>query len=124
MQNWHAMEQQVRDRVTQARTAARIRALTQTFAPTTRRRDSVGITILRLANWVVARAMQLASGGLTRARQRPSGDDTLRLGNQRTHTTMCQEISQSLIRPSMGSGLSGRLIECYGRPYLTFHLEA
>ena len=95
MQNWHAMEQQVRDRVTQARSAARIRALTQTFAPTTRRRDSVGITILRLANWVVARAMQLASGGLTRARQRPSGDDTLRLGNQRTHTTMCQEISQA-----------------------------
>ena len=59
MQNWPAMEQQVRDRVTQARTAARMRALTQTFAPTTRRRDSVGITILRLANWVVARAMQL-----------------------------------------------------------------
>jgi hypothetical protein len=94
MQNWHAMEQQVRDRVTQARTAARIRALTQTFAPT-RRRDSVGITILRLANWVVARAMQLASGVLTRARQRPSGDDTLRVGNERTHTTMCQEISQA-----------------------------
>ena len=52
MQNWPAMEQQVRDRVAQARTAARIRTLTQEFAPTTRRRDSVGITILRLANWV------------------------------------------------------------------------
>ena len=59
MQNWHAIEQQVRDRVTQARTAAQIRALTQKFAPTTRRRDSVGITILRLANWVLACRMLL-----------------------------------------------------------------
>ena len=75
MQNWPAMEQQVRDRVAQARTAAQIRALIQTFAPTTRRRDSVGITILRLAHRVVARAMRLASG---------AGDNTLRVGLGRT----------------------------------------
>lgn len=58
-ENWYAVEQQVRDRLSEARAAARIRALTQKLAPTARRPNSVGITIIRLANWVLARAMQL-----------------------------------------------------------------
>ena len=58
-ENWYAVEQQVRDRLTEARAAARIRTLTQKLAPTARRPNSVGITIIRLANWVLARAMQL-----------------------------------------------------------------
>ena len=59
-ENWYAVEQQIRDRLTDARAAARIRALTQKLAPTARRPNYVGITIIRLANWVLARAMQLA----------------------------------------------------------------
>ena len=58
-ENWYAVEQQVRDRLSEARAAARIRALTQKLAPTARRPNSVGITIIRLASWVLARAMQL-----------------------------------------------------------------
>ena len=58
-ENWYAVEQQIRDRLTDAREAARIRALTRKLGPTARRPNSVGITIIRLANWVLARAMQL-----------------------------------------------------------------
>ena len=58
-ENWYPVEQQVRDRLSEARAAARIRALTQKLAPTARRPNSVEITIIRLANWVLARAMQL-----------------------------------------------------------------
>ena len=65
-ENWYAVEQQVRDRLSEARAAARIRALTQKLAPTARRPNSVGITIIRLENWALARAMQLCLG-LSRA---------------------------------------------------------
>ena len=58
-ENWYAVEQQVRDRLTEARAAARIRTLTQKFAPTARRPNSVGITIIRLVSRVLARATQL-----------------------------------------------------------------
>jgi len=54
------LEQQIRDRLTEARAAARIRIPTQKLAPTPRRQNSVGITIIRLSNWVLARAMQLS----------------------------------------------------------------
>jgi hypothetical protein len=57
-ENWYAVEQQVRDRLAEARAAARIRALTQKAAPTARRRN--GIAMIRLANWTSACAMQLA----------------------------------------------------------------
>jgi len=56
---WYIVEQQIRDRLTEALAAARIRTLTQELAPTARRPNSVGITIIRLASWVLARAMQL-----------------------------------------------------------------
>jgi len=58
-ENWYAVEQQVRDRLNEARTAARIRALTQRLAPTARRPNSVGTTLMRVARWVWARAMPL-----------------------------------------------------------------
>lgn len=58
-EDWYTVEQQIRDRLTEARAAARIRGLTQGLAPAARRPHSVGITIIRLANWVLARAMQL-----------------------------------------------------------------
>lgn len=57
-ENWCALEQQIRDRLTEARAAARIRTLTAKLAPTTRRPNAAGTTIIRLANWVLARAMR------------------------------------------------------------------
>jgi hypothetical protein len=58
-ENWYAVEQQVRDRLSEARAAAQIRTLTQKLAPTVRRPNSVGITGIRLASWVLVRAMRL-----------------------------------------------------------------
>jgi hypothetical protein len=55
---WYIVEQQIRDRLTEARAAARIQTLTQKLAPTARHPNVVGITIVRLANWVLARAMR------------------------------------------------------------------
>jgi hypothetical protein len=60
-ENWYAAEQEVRDRLSEARAAARIRTLTQGLAPAERRPHSVGIAFIRLARWVLARAMELAS---------------------------------------------------------------
>jgi hypothetical protein len=65
-ENWYAVEQQVRDRLNQARAAARTRTLIHGPALTARCPNSVGITIIRLENWVLACAMQL-SLGLSRA---------------------------------------------------------
>jgi hypothetical protein len=65
-ENWYAVEQQVHDRLTEARAAARTRTLLHRPAPTARRPNSVGITIIRQENWVLARAMHL-SLGLSRA---------------------------------------------------------
>ena len=56
-ENWYAVEQQVRDRLNEARAAARTGALNHGLAPSARRPNSVGI--IRLASWVLARAMQL-----------------------------------------------------------------
>ena len=56
-ENWYAIEQQIRDRLSEARAAARIRALTQKAAPTARRQNR--IAMIRLANRAWARAMQL-----------------------------------------------------------------
>ena len=65
-ENWYAVEQQVRDRLNEVRAAAPTRTVIHGPAPTVRRPNSVGITIVRLTNWAPARAMQL-SLGLSRA---------------------------------------------------------
>ncbi len=57
-EDWYTVEQQVRDRLTEARAAGRIRTLPPKLAPTARRPNVVGITIIGLANWVLARAMR------------------------------------------------------------------
>ncbi len=58
-EDWYTVEPHIRDRLTEARAAARIRTLTQELAATARRSNSVGITIIGLANRVLAHAMQL-----------------------------------------------------------------
>jgi hypothetical protein len=65
-ENWYAVEQQIRARPTEARARARTWTMTQGPTPAARRPHAVGITIIRLGSWVLARAMHL-SLGLSRA---------------------------------------------------------
>ena len=65
-ENWYAVEQQVRDRLNEARAAARTRTLSHRPALTACGPNSVRIIITHLKNEVLARAMQL-SLGLSRA---------------------------------------------------------
>ena len=53
-ENWYAVEQQIRDRITEARAAAQIRALTQNLAPTAPCPYSLGMAVIRLARWLKA----------------------------------------------------------------------
>lgn len=57
-ESWYAVEQEIHDRLTEARAAARIRALTRGLHPTARRPHWAAV--IRLARWVWARAMELA----------------------------------------------------------------
>ncbi len=86
-EDWYTVEQQIRDRISEARAAARVRTLTQKRAPTARRPNSVGITIIRLANWVLARAMPLPLE-LSRA-----------LANVRAATTRCESAARERSLP-------------------------
>ena len=59
-ENWYAVEQEIHDRLTEARAAARIRTLTRGLAPAARRPRFVGTAVIRrLGSWVWARAMEL-----------------------------------------------------------------
>lgn len=58
-ENWYALEQEVRDRLTEARAAARSRALVQDLIPPHRGRYAVGIALIRLGSWVLASGMRL-----------------------------------------------------------------
>ena len=58
-ENWYAVEQQIRDRLTEARARARTWTMTQGPTPAARRPHAVGITIILLGSWVWARAVQL-----------------------------------------------------------------
>jgi hypothetical protein len=84
-EDWYTVEQHIRDRLTEARAAGRIRTLTQKLAPTASLPNSVGITIIRLASWVLARAMQLE---LLRA-----------LANVRAATTRCESAASERTPP-------------------------
>jgi hypothetical protein len=57
-ENWYAAEQEIRDRITEARAAARIQALTRGLHPMAR--WAHWVVIIRLAKRVWARAMALA----------------------------------------------------------------
>lgn len=57
-ENWYAAEQEIRDRITEARAAARIQALTRGLHPTARWPHWA--VVIRLAKRVWARAMALA----------------------------------------------------------------
>jgi hypothetical protein len=53
-ENWYAVQQLAHDRITEARAAARVRALMRKHAPPHRGRYVVGIALIRLGGWLLA----------------------------------------------------------------------
>jgi hypothetical protein len=60
-ENWYAAEQEVRDRLTEARAAARLRTLTRGLGPEVRRTQLVRAAVIRLVGWVLTRAVERSS---------------------------------------------------------------
>jgi hypothetical protein len=56
-ENWYAVEQEIHDRLTEARAAARIQTLTRGLQPAAPR--PYWAAVIRLARWAWARAMEL-----------------------------------------------------------------
>ena len=79
-ENWYAVEQQVRDRLNEARSSARTRTLIQKFAPQARRPYSIRRAVTRLASWALTRALELP---LKRARALAN----VRAATKRGHST-------------------------------------
>ncbi len=55
-ENWYSAEQEIRDRISQAREAARVRCLIRELTPPPSRQDSVGAALMRWATRILARA--------------------------------------------------------------------
>jgi hypothetical protein len=51
-ENWYSAEQEIRDRISQARAAARVRSLVQELATPTPRRESFAAVLRRWATWI------------------------------------------------------------------------
>ena len=60
-ENWYAAEQEIRDRLTEARAAARLRTLTRGLRLEVRRPHFVRVAVIRLVSWVLTRAVELSS---------------------------------------------------------------
>jgi hypothetical protein len=60
-ENWYAAEQEIRDRLTEARAAARIRTLTRGLRPKSGRPHVARAGVIRLVKWVLTRAVELSS---------------------------------------------------------------
>jgi hypothetical protein len=58
-ENWYALEQHMHDRIIEARAFARSGALVRDLAPPNRARYAIGICLIRLGSWVLARGMRL-----------------------------------------------------------------
>lgn len=58
-ENWYALKQRVHDRLTEARAAARSRALIRELAAPHRGRYGVGVGLIRLVSWVSASGLRL-----------------------------------------------------------------
>jgi len=55
-ENWYAVEQEIRDRISQARAAARVRSLIQELTPPRPRRESAGAALIRWATRILTPA--------------------------------------------------------------------
>lgn len=56
---FYIVEQQIRDRLSEARAVARAHALAREAAPAHRARYAVGITLIRLGSWMLTHGMRL-----------------------------------------------------------------
>ena len=56
--NWYALQQQMHDRITEARAAARTQAVLAALAPPHRGWYALGVGLIRLGSWVLARAAE------------------------------------------------------------------
>jgi hypothetical protein len=52
-ENWYSAEQEIRDRISEARAAARVRTLVRESATSPPRRDSIVAVLRRWATWIV-----------------------------------------------------------------------
>ncbi len=57
--NWYALEQEMRDRIAEARAATRTRTMLREVAPPHRGRYAIGIALIRLGGWLLARGVKL-----------------------------------------------------------------
>ena len=53
--NWYALHQHMHDRINEARAAARTRQLLQALGPSPRGSYVLGLALIRLGSWVLAR---------------------------------------------------------------------
>jgi hypothetical protein len=58
-ENWYALQQQARDRIAEARADALGQTLMRELTPPHRRRYAVGIALIRLGGWLLARRATL-----------------------------------------------------------------
>jgi hypothetical protein len=58
-ENWYAVQQHAHDRITEARAVARAQTLMRELAPPHRGRYAVGMALIRLGSWVLARGVAL-----------------------------------------------------------------
>jgi hypothetical protein len=98
---WYIVEYQIRERLTGAREAARIRALTHDRTSTPRRMSSVRTTIIRLAKWALGWRNVRASGALTDAGQlRPATNRCESEREQGHHDALVAYPNADFTRPS------------------------
>jgi hypothetical protein len=52
-ENWYSAEQEIRDRISQARAAARVQSMLEELATPAPRRESIAAALRRWATWIV-----------------------------------------------------------------------
>lgn len=57
--NWYAIQQQIHDRINEARAIARAEAVKRAVAPSHRGRHAIGMALIRLGGWVLASGAQV-----------------------------------------------------------------
>lgn len=120
--NWYVVEHQIRERLTEARKAARIRALTHARTSTPRRVSSVRTAIIRLAKWALGSRNALPSGALTHAGQRPTGDEPPRVGARERTPPYAKRLPECRPDPAVDARQTLAPRSCGLQPS-TFHLE-
>jgi hypothetical protein len=57
--NWYAIQQQIHDRINEARAIARAEAVKRAVAPSHPGRYAIGMALIRLGGWVLASGAQV-----------------------------------------------------------------